>query len=169
MQPWADIGGPRDHPPPYNMKYFYSFLALSFNSVCNFFSDSSGPVRVLVPSYRSPRHWYSDQLDSLRRSKRLSESAPNRIHGLAFNRHLAPTSMRISSTFLLLAGRFVGSIQSDCRVSSLTFSCYRDIFLQSLVLRRLVYTILFSSLLWHCWLDDWNKKNRKYLKNSLHQ
>ena len=35
---------------------FIHFLALSFNSVCNFFSDSSGPVRVLIPSYRSPRH-----------------------------------------------------------------------------------------------------------------
>jgi len=44
--------------PPYNMKYFYSFfLALSFNSIFIFF-DWSGPVRVLVPSYRSPRQVY---------------------------------------------------------------------------------------------------------------
>jgi len=42
--------------PPYNMKYFYSFLALSFDFIFDFF-DWSGPVRVLVPSYRSPRHW----------------------------------------------------------------------------------------------------------------
>ena len=43
--------------PTYNLKYFYSFFALSFNSIFYFFFDWSGPVRVLVPSYRSPRHW----------------------------------------------------------------------------------------------------------------
>jgi len=41
--------------PPYrpNMKYFYSFFGIIFQF---YFFDWSGPVRVLVPSYRSPRH-----------------------------------------------------------------------------------------------------------------
>ena len=34
---------------------FYSFLAVSFISIFQFFGGQSGPVRELVPSYRSPR------------------------------------------------------------------------------------------------------------------
>jgi len=51
------------------MKYFYSFfLALSFNSIFNFF-DWSGPVRVLVPSYRLPHHWSSTVLQTYVRGR----------------------------------------------------------------------------------------------------
>ena len=55
--PRADIGGPNCQSiTPYNMKYFYSFFGIIFQFYFYFF-DWSGPVRVLVPSYRSPRHW----------------------------------------------------------------------------------------------------------------
>ena len=44
-------------PPPYKNEIFlfifWHYLSILF---VTFFSDSSGPVRVLVPSYRSPRH-----------------------------------------------------------------------------------------------------------------
>ena len=51
--------------PPYNMKYFNSFFwhYVRYLSVLffNFYLTEAPPptVRVLVPSYRSPRHWQS--------------------------------------------------------------------------------------------------------------
>ena len=42
--------------PPYNMKYFLFIFWHYLSILFLFFSDRSGPLRVLVPSYRSPRH-----------------------------------------------------------------------------------------------------------------
>jgi len=57
--PRADIGGPncQSITPLIIWNIFIHFSALSFNSIFNFF-DWSGPIRVLVPSYRSPCYWY---------------------------------------------------------------------------------------------------------------
>ena len=54
--PRADIGGPTCQSithPPYNMKYFYSFLALSFNSIFNFFLTEGAQYEC---SYRRTAH-----------------------------------------------------------------------------------------------------------------
>jgi len=49
---------PKHHPVIiWNIFIHFLALGLSFNSIFNFL-HWSGPVRVLVPSYRSPRHWY---------------------------------------------------------------------------------------------------------------
>ena len=48
--------------PRYNTKYFDSFFGIIFQFYFKFLFDWSGPVRVLVPSYRSPCHWAPWQL-----------------------------------------------------------------------------------------------------------